>query len=381
MLPLGDRRAAAGARGHRRVARRADPQAAGRRARARMALGDAPADRRRRGGEPGHHALPHRWRRAVRGPGRRGSGTRRPDPLARRGRSAALASPARGRAPNRARRARCRPRRRCRGPDAPAGPRRHRVRRPATREAARAAGRARRPHCPADGDDLRQRRRLGRARNRLGRHQQRAARRVGGPPRPAGGAGGPRRLGQHRHARQRARPKRHARQRGHERRRHAGVRGDHHGPARDPRRHQAGAGSPSRRARRAVGAAAPRPADPEAGVSAVAQRGHRRRGDRGVVQSRRARPGRQPAGRHGRRLLRHEVGVPGRDRRDDAPHQRGPGVAVGAGPRPGLHLGPRLRIGPPQFERGSATSAFQDAERLLAGRHNGLAHGLPRVRR
>ena len=49
------------------------------------------------------------------------------------------------------------------------------------------------------------------------------------------------------------------------------------------------------------------------------------------------------------------------------------------GPQPGLHLGPRLRTGPPQLERGSAAGPFPGAERLLAHGDDGVAHRLPRV--
>ena len=51
-------------------------------------------------------------------------------------------------------------------------------------------------------------------------------------------------------------------------------------------------------------------------------------------------PGRQPARRHRRRLLRHAVSLPGRDQGDDAPHRRGIGLALGKSAPTGLRLGP-----------------------------------------
>ncbi len=89
-----------------------------------MAPRGAPVHRRRRRGELGHLALPHRRRRAVRGVGGRGFRPPRPDQLARCRVTSAVASPARGRPPNRTRYPRYRPRRRRRSTLCPASPRR-----------------------------------------------------------------------------------------------------------------------------------------------------------------------------------------------------------------------------------------------------------------
>ena len=59
------------------------------------------------------------------------------------------------------------------------------------------------------------------------------------------------------------------------------------------------------------------------------RRGPRRRDDQRIIQPRCAQPGRQPARRHRRRLLRHEDALPGGDQGDDAPHRRTAGVALG----------------------------------------------------
>ena len=82
------------------------------RARTRMAPRGAAVHRRRRRGELRYLPLPHRRRRALRGVGGRGFRPPRPDQLACRRITPALASAARGRPPNRARHPRYRPRRR-----------------------------------------------------------------------------------------------------------------------------------------------------------------------------------------------------------------------------------------------------------------------------
>ena len=129
-----------------------------------MAPCGAPVHRRRRGGELRHLALPHRRRRAVGGVGGRGFRRRRRDRLACRGRAAAVAGAARGRTPNRSRHTRYRPRRRRRGPIGPGSPWRCRIRRPVIRKATRTTHRTERTRHSPHGDDLRQRRRVGRRR-------------------------------------------------------------------------------------------------------------------------------------------------------------------------------------------------------------------------
>lgn len=78
-------------------------------------------------------------------------------------------------------------------------------------------------------------------------------------------------------------------------------------------------------------------------------------------------------------LFRDEVGVSGRDQRDDAPHQRSAGLVVGAGARPGIRIGPRVSVGSPNLERGFEASHLGRAGRFLADHHRGLAHVQPRV--
>ena len=99
---------------------RAGQHPAGCRARTRMAPRGAAVHRRRHRAELCHLPLPHRRRRALRGVGGRGFRPRRPDQLACRRVTPAVASAARGRPPNRARHPRYRPRRRRRGAIRPA---------------------------------------------------------------------------------------------------------------------------------------------------------------------------------------------------------------------------------------------------------------------
>ena len=103
-----------------------------------------------------------------------------------------------------------------------------------------------------------------------------------------------------------------------------------------------------RGSRRAMGTAAA-----DSAVAAVAhqgngRRGPRRRDDQRIVQSRRTQPGRQPAGRHRRRLLRHEDVLPRGDQGDVVPYRWPAGVALGTSARTGLHLGARVSTGPSQ---------------------------------
>ena len=175
----------------------------------------------------------------------------------------------------------------------------------------------------------------------LGRDQQHAARGIGRPPRPASGTRHRGRLGHLGHARQRAHRGRHPRQRRHERRRHGRPRTGDDGPARHPRGNQASADPPPRRepderaallplvpllpkrlAKRCVGVATTN------ATSVV------------LIQPRCRPPGRQPAGRHGRRLRRRDVSLPGHDQGDDGTRRRGAGLAVGKSARTGLRLGP-----------------------------------------
>ena len=107
-----------------------------------MAPRGAAVHRRRRGGELGHLALPHRRRRALRSVGRRGFRPPRPDQLACRRVAPAVAGAARGRPPNRARPPRYRPRRRRRGTIRPAQPRRRGINRATKRRATCAARRS-----------------------------------------------------------------------------------------------------------------------------------------------------------------------------------------------------------------------------------------------
>ncbi len=225
-----------------------------------MAPCGAPVHRWRRGGELGHHTLPHRRRRAVRGVGGRGFG--RDDPInwpaaASRRRWQALREDARQTARDipgigRAVVAAARLARRNRGGagccSTPLSP---------TTPPALPAGAGRTHHSP-NGNDLRRRRRVGRPRTLTRRDQQHAARGIGGPPRPASGTGRRRRLGRLDDARQRAHRRRYPRQRRHECRHHGRPCTCDDGPARDPGRNQASADPPPGGARRTVGIAAPR---------------------------------------------------------------------------------------------------------------------------
>ena len=83
---------------------------------------------------------------------------------------------------------------------------------------------------------------------------------------------------------------------------------------------------------------------------AIGRRGHGRRDQRRLIQSWRRPPGPQPPGRHRRRLLRHEVAVPGGDQGSHAPHRRSFGLALGKSAPTGLRLGTCVSTGPPQLE-------------------------------